>query len=93
MGLQDVMGPRINTRVSQAPSYGSRRHRAPSECATSVWMAADEAVCCTLAFITIWWSSRRLVYRVLPEPDLRVNGIFWIHRSKHLLTTQSERPN
>ncbi|GFU13607.1 uncharacterized protein TNCV_938701 [Trichonephila clavipes] len=34
-----------------------------NEGATSAGMAADEAVGCTLAFLTMWWSSLRLVYR------------------------------
>ncbi|GFU88697.1 uncharacterized protein TNCV_4443741 [Trichonephila clavipes] len=64
---------------------------APNEDATCVWMAADEAVGCTSALITMWRSSRRLVYRRRLEPSLRVNDISWIHRSQHLLTTQPER--
>ncbi|GFS93181.1 uncharacterized protein TNCV_1051851 [Trichonephila clavipes] len=47
----------------------------PIEDATCAWMAADEAVGCTRAFLTMWWSSRLLVCRGRPEPDLRVNGI------------------
>ncbi|GFW75646.1 uncharacterized protein TNCV_4428291 [Trichonephila clavipes] len=39
--------PRSQMSFSQAPSYGSRRHRGPSEGATCAWMAADEAVGCT----------------------------------------------
>ncbi|GFW03476.1 uncharacterized protein TNCV_3019881 [Trichonephila clavipes] len=54
-------------------------------------MAADEAVGCTRAFLTIWWSSRQLVCQGVPEPGLRVNDISRIHWSQHLLTTQSER--
>ncbi|GFU83264.1 uncharacterized protein TNCV_3738751 [Trichonephila clavipes] len=65
----------------------------PSEGATCAWMAAHGAVGCTHAFLTMWWSSRRLVCRGRPEPGLRVKDIFWIHWSQHLLTTQSERPN
>ncbi|GFV28126.1 uncharacterized protein TNCV_678141 [Trichonephila clavipes] len=30
---------------------------APSEGATCDWMAVDEAVGCTRAFFTMWWSS------------------------------------
>ncbi|GFV51213.1 e3 ubiquitin-protein ligase RNF13 [Trichonephila clavipes] len=44
-------------------------------------------------FLLIWRSSRRLVCRERPEPDLRVNDISRIHWSQHLLTTQSERPS
>ncbi|GFX30395.1 uncharacterized protein TNCV_3460461 [Trichonephila clavipes] len=37
--------------------------RAPSEGAIYAWMAADEAVGSTRAFLTMWRSSRRLVCR------------------------------
>ncbi|GFT48126.1 uncharacterized protein TNCV_1001181 [Trichonephila clavipes] len=60
---------------------------APSEGATCTWMAADEAVGCMCAFITMWWSSGQLVYRGCPEPGLPVNGFYRIHWSQHLLTT------
>ncbi|GFV73520.1 uncharacterized protein TNCV_1775481 [Trichonephila clavipes] len=63
------------------------------EGATCDWMVADEAVGCTRAFLTMWRSSRRLVYLRRPERGLRVNDISRIHGSQHLLTTQSERPN
>ncbi|GFX09771.1 uncharacterized protein TNCV_653701 [Trichonephila clavipes] len=66
---------------------------APSEGAACSWTAADEAVGCTRAFLTMWRSSRRLVCRGRPEPDLRVNDISRIHCSQRFLTTQSERPN
>ncbi|GFY28741.1 uncharacterized protein TNCV_3441081 [Trichonephila clavipes] len=66
---------------------------APSEGATCAWMAADETVGSTLAFLTMWWSSRLLVCRGRPEPGFRVNDISRIHWSKHLLTIQSKRPN
>ncbi|GFX87372.1 uncharacterized protein TNCV_3369421 [Trichonephila clavipes] len=66
---------------------------APNEGSTCGWMAADEAVGRTLAFLTMWRSSRRLFCRGRPEPGLRVNDISRIHWSQHLLTTQSERPN
>ncbi|GFV34574.1 uncharacterized protein TNCV_1448801 [Trichonephila clavipes] len=65
---------------------------APSEGATCAWIAADEAVGCTRAFLTKWRSSRQLVCRGCPEPGLRVKDIPRIHWSQHLLTTQSERP-
>ncbi|GFV90016.1 uncharacterized protein TNCV_4643561 [Trichonephila clavipes] len=65
----------------------------PAEGATCAWMTADEAVGCTRAFLTMWWSSRRLVCRWRPEPGLRINDISRIHWSQHLLTTQSEQPN
>ncbi|GFV52804.1 uncharacterized protein TNCV_2874751 [Trichonephila clavipes] len=66
---------------------------APNEGATCAWIAADEAVGCRRAFLTMWRSSRRLVCRGRPEPGLYVNDIPRIHWSQHLLTTQSERPN
>ncbi|GFV25598.1 uncharacterized protein TNCV_1670551 [Trichonephila clavipes] len=65
----------------------------PNEGATCVCMADDEAVGFTRAFLTMWRSSQRLVCRGRPEPGLRVNDIFRIHWSQHLLATQSERPN
>ncbi|GFV50423.1 uncharacterized protein TNCV_626671 [Trichonephila clavipes] len=61
--------------------------------ATSAWVVADEVVGCKHAFLTMWWSSQRLVCRRQPEPGLRVNDISRILWSQHLLTTQSERPN
>ncbi|GFV60616.1 uncharacterized protein TNCV_2739651 [Trichonephila clavipes] len=61
---------------------------APNEDATCAWMAADEAVGRTLAFLTMWRSSRRLVCRGRPAPGLSVNDISRIHWSQHLLTTQ-----
>ncbi|GFY23170.1 transposable element Tcb2 transposase [Trichonephila clavipes] len=42
----------------------------PNEGTTNAWMAADEAVGCTRAFLTMWWASRRLVCRGHPEPGL-----------------------
>ncbi|GFU64655.1 uncharacterized protein TNCV_3578891 [Trichonephila clavipes] len=60
---------------------------------TCAWMMADETVGCMRAFLTMWWSSRRLVCRGCPEPDLHVNDISRIHWSQHLLTTQSEWSN
>ncbi|GFU94099.1 uncharacterized protein TNCV_5119231 [Trichonephila clavipes] len=67
--------------------------RAPSEGATCAWMAADEAVGYTHAFLTMWLFSRRLVCRVRPEPGLCLNYISLIRWSQHFLTTQSELPN
>ncbi|GFW13661.1 uncharacterized protein TNCV_1211271 [Trichonephila clavipes] len=64
-----------------------------NEGATCAWMAADEAVGCTYAFLTMWRSSRRLVCQGRPASGLRVNDISWIHWSQHLLTRLSERPN
>ncbi|GFX56450.1 uncharacterized protein TNCV_73961 [Trichonephila clavipes] len=66
---------------------------APSEGAICAWIAANEAIGCTRAFLTLWRSSRRLVCQGRPEPDLRVNDISWIHWSQHLLTAQSGWPN
>ncbi|GFT67163.1 uncharacterized protein TNCV_783171 [Trichonephila clavipes] len=65
----------------------------PSEGATCAWMATEEAVDYTSAFLTIRRSSRRLDCRRLPETGLRVNNISRIHLSQHLLTIQSARPN
>ncbi|GFW37624.1 uncharacterized protein TNCV_4028201 [Trichonephila clavipes] len=65
----------------------------PNEGATCAWLATDEAVGCTRAFLSMWGSFRRLVCRRRPEPGLRVNDISRIHWSQHLLTTQSEWPN
>ncbi|GFV32480.1 uncharacterized protein TNCV_1677661 [Trichonephila clavipes] len=63
---------------------------APNEGATCAWMAADEAVGCTRAFLTMWRFSRRLVCRGRScEPDFLANDSY---RIQHL-TTQSERPN
>ncbi|GFS77668.1 uncharacterized protein TNCV_819611 [Trichonephila clavipes] len=39
---------------------------APSEGATCAWMAANEAVGCTCAFLTMWRSSQQLVCRGRP---------------------------
>ncbi|GFV56401.1 hypothetical protein TNCV_855531 [Trichonephila clavipes] len=47
----------------------------PNEGATFAWMAADEVVVCTRAFLTMGRASRRLVYREYPEPGLRVSDI------------------
>ncbi|GFW55507.1 transposable element Tcb2 transposase [Trichonephila clavipes] len=40
----------------------------PSEGANCAWMAVDEAVGCAHEFLTICWTSRRLVCRRCPEP-------------------------
>ncbi|GFU05268.1 uncharacterized protein TNCV_575641 [Trichonephila clavipes] len=66
---------------------------APNEGANCAWMVTDGAVGCTRVFLTLWWSSQRLVCRRCPDPGLRVNDISQIHWSQHLLTSQSERPN
>ncbi|GFX11085.1 uncharacterized protein TNCV_4503001 [Trichonephila clavipes] len=63
----------------------------PNEGATCAWEVADEAVGCTRAFLTMWWSSRRLVYQGRPETGLHVNNISRIHWSQTLLTAQLER--
>ncbi|GFU74611.1 uncharacterized protein TNCV_4900061 [Trichonephila clavipes] len=65
----------------------------PNEGVTCAWMAADETVSCTRAFLTMWRSSRRLVCRGHPEPGLRVNDISRIHWLHHFLRAQSVRPN
>ncbi|GFU71761.1 uncharacterized protein TNCV_130651 [Trichonephila clavipes] len=64
----------------------------PNDGAICAWMAADEAVGCTRAFLTMWRSCRRLVCRRHPEPSLCVNDISRIHWSQHLLTPLSEWP-
>ncbi|GFX18790.1 uncharacterized protein TNCV_3019461 [Trichonephila clavipes] len=56
---------------------------APDEGATCAWMAADDAVGCTRAFLTMWRSSRRLVCRGRHEPRICVNDISRIHWSQH----------
>ncbi|GFV09787.1 uncharacterized protein TNCV_2598421 [Trichonephila clavipes] len=66
---------------------------APNKGATCAWMATDEDVGCTRAFLTIWRSSQRLICRGRHEPGLRVNDIYRIHWSQHLLTTQLEGRN
>ncbi|GFW65008.1 uncharacterized protein TNCV_392741 [Trichonephila clavipes] len=55
---------------------------APTEGAICAWMAVDEAVGCTRAFLTMGRSSRRLVCRGRPESGLPVNDISRIHWSK-----------
>ncbi|GFX74417.1 uncharacterized protein TNCV_3453651 [Trichonephila clavipes] len=67
--------------------------RVPNEGATCAWMAADEAVNCMRAFLTMLLSSRRLDFRGRPEPGLQVNDIYRIHCCQHLIARQSERPN
>ncbi|GFW38300.1 uncharacterized protein TNCV_1331531 [Trichonephila clavipes] len=71
---------------SAAVNFPPRRLRmvredpgAPIEGAIYTWMAADEAVGYTHAFLMMWRSSRRLVCRGCPEPCLRVNDISRIH--------------
>ncbi|GFV70540.1 uncharacterized protein TNCV_4957891 [Trichonephila clavipes] len=67
MGGRQVKGSTRNGHHD--PKYSSARRLrmarkdtgAPSESTTYAWMVADEAVGCTRAFLTLWWSSRRLV--------------------------------
>ncbi|GFU44746.1 uncharacterized protein TNCV_2220611 [Trichonephila clavipes] len=66
---------------------------APNESAICTSMVAEEAVDCTLAFLTMGRFSQRLFCRGRPKPGLRVNDISRIYWSQHLLTTQSERSN
>ncbi|GFX13482.1 uncharacterized protein TNCV_2192361 [Trichonephila clavipes] len=79
-----AMGGRHGRRDLKCPS-ARRLHMvredtdAPSEGATCAWMAADEAVGCTLAFLKMWWPSRRLVCRRRPKAGLRVNDISRIY--------------
>ncbi|GFW14473.1 hypothetical protein TNCV_2357971 [Trichonephila clavipes] len=68
---------------SQAPSYGSRDTRASSEGATGAWVAPNEAVGYTRAFLKMWRSSRRLVCRERPDIGLRKNDISSIHWSQY----------
>ncbi|GFU19174.1 uncharacterized protein TNCV_4397611 [Trichonephila clavipes] len=53
----------------------------PSECSTCACIGVDEALGCTRAFLTMWWSSRRLVCLGRLEPGIRVNDISRIHWS------------
>ncbi|GFX17790.1 uncharacterized protein TNCV_475901 [Trichonephila clavipes] len=62
----------------------------PKEDATCAWMADDQVVRFTRAFLTMWRSPRRLICRGRPEPGLLVNDISRVRWSQHLLTTQSE---
>ncbi|GFU24539.1 uncharacterized protein TNCV_2264911 [Trichonephila clavipes] len=89
----DGSAPRSQMSFNQALPMVREDTGAPSEGAISAWMAADEAVGCTRAFLIMWWSFRRLVCQGCPETGLRVNDISRIYWSQHLLTTQSERPN
>ncbi|GFW27180.1 uncharacterized protein TNCV_94061 [Trichonephila clavipes] len=95
------VGVKGNTRNGRHPKCPSARHLrmaredtgAPNEGATCSWMAADGAVGCTRAFLTMWRSAPRLVCRERLEPDLCVKDISRIQWSQHLLTIQSEQPN
>ncbi|GFT00419.1 uncharacterized protein TNCV_1981601 [Trichonephila clavipes] len=86
---------RNGLRDAKCPSARRLREdtEAPSEGATCAWLTANEAVGCARAFLSMGLSSQRLICRGHPEPGLRVNDISRIHRSQHLLTTESERPN
>ncbi|GFX94919.1 hypothetical protein TNCV_2379921 [Trichonephila clavipes] len=66
--------------VSNDPTYarletnlGIGKAKKGNEDATCAWMAAEEAVGCTRAFLTMWPSSQRLVHQVRPESGLHVN--------------------
>ncbi|GFW00982.1 uncharacterized protein TNCV_1762201 [Trichonephila clavipes] len=85
------MGAVILNAFSQVLSYGSRRHMDPNEGATCAWIAADEAVGCTSAFLMKRRSSRRLICRGRSGSGLRENDNAPIPWSQHFLTTQSER--
>ncbi|GFW79120.1 uncharacterized protein TNCV_3631511 [Trichonephila clavipes] len=89
-----VKGSTRNGHHDDAKCPSARRLRmvredtgAPSEGVTCAGMVADEAVGCTRAFLRMWRSSRRLVFRGCPKHDLCVNNISRIHWSQHLLTT------
>ncbi|GFX99119.1 uncharacterized protein TNCV_2493001 [Trichonephila clavipes] len=88
-----VMGAMIPNVLQPGAVVWFEKTGAPSDGATCAWMAADEALGCTRAFLTMWRSSRRLVCRARPEPGLRVNNTSRIQWSQHLLTAQSERPS
>ncbi|GFU58109.1 uncharacterized protein TNCV_3834921 [Trichonephila clavipes] len=64
-------------RVLKCPS--ARRLRMVREDTGTPNEGATCAFGCTRAFLTMWRSSRRLVCRGSPEPDLRVNNISRIH--------------
>ncbi|GFT76027.1 uncharacterized protein TNCV_1255351 [Trichonephila clavipes] len=95
----DVKGSTRNGRCDPKCSSARRLRmvredtETPNEGSTCAWMAANEAVGCTRAFLTMCRSSHRLVCRERSETGHRVNDIFRIHWSQHLFTTQSERPN
>ncbi|GFU71499.1 uncharacterized protein TNCV_1672951 [Trichonephila clavipes] len=57
---------------------------------TCVSIAADDAVVCTRAFLTMLRSSRRLLCRGRLESSLHLNDISRIHWSQHFLSTQTE---
>ncbi|GFV73404.1 uncharacterized protein TNCV_3389201 [Trichonephila clavipes] len=89
-----VMGAVIpNVLQPSAFVWFEKTQGAPSEGATCAWIAADEEVGCSRAFLMKWRSSQRLVCQGYPEPGLCVNNISRILWSQHLLTTQSQRPN
>ncbi|GFY02739.1 uncharacterized protein TNCV_3506191 [Trichonephila clavipes] len=85
----DVKGSTRNGR--RDPKYPSARQLcmvqvdigAPSEGATYAWMAADEAVGCTCAFLMMWRSSCRLVCRGRSEPSLQGCGSRVVKVSDH----------
>ncbi|GFX33029.1 uncharacterized protein TNCV_3812981 [Trichonephila clavipes] len=90
----DVKGNTHNGHLDPKCSSASRLRTfredtcTPNEGAACAWMAADEAVGCTRAFLTMWPSSRRLVCQECPESGILVNDISRIHCSRHLFTTQ-----
>ncbi|GFS75854.1 separin [Trichonephila clavipes] len=49
--------------------------------ATCAWMAVDEAVDCTIAFLMMWRSSQQLVCRGSPEPGLHFDDGFILLRN------------
>ncbi|GFW83797.1 uncharacterized protein TNCV_669101 [Trichonephila clavipes] len=76
---RQIWGSAMRIRMAREDTWN------PSEGGTFSWMTADEAVGCTHAFLTMWISSQRLVYRGSPELGLRVYDISRIHWSQHLL--------
>ncbi|GFV09496.1 uncharacterized protein TNCV_3158931 [Trichonephila clavipes] len=75
-GLRDPKCPSAGRLCMFREDTGAR-----SEGATCVWIAVDEVIGYTRAFLTMWRSSRRLVCRGRPELGLRVIDISIFHWS------------
>ncbi|GFW24097.1 uncharacterized protein TNCV_4951411 [Trichonephila clavipes] len=88
-----VMGTVIPNVIQPGTFVWFEKTQGPLVKVQTPWMAADEAVACMCAFLTMWRSSRLLICRRYPEPGLRVNDISRIHLSQNLLRTRSELPN
>ncbi|GFX13430.1 HTH_Tnp_Tc3_2 domain-containing protein [Trichonephila clavipes] len=75
-----VKGSTYNGRSDpKCPSTRREDTGVPNEGATCARMAADDAVGCTRAFLTMLWTSRRLDCQGHPGGGLRVNDISRIH--------------